>query len=72
MIIRKPSFWEKCATCEFWDGERKASRFGDMVEYKSEEDTGICNKGGSKGEIRNVMDSCNEWKRWRSLGDVPK
>lgn len=55
----------KCATCQYWAGERELSQSRNFVEVDPTE------KGVCAGKIKNAHLSashcCDEWEKWPAL-----
>jgi len=62
-----PSSFKNCATCEHWNGPRKATTFRDRVEFASNEDKGECVGGAFDRSQMTARTSCNKWEKWRLL-----
>ena len=63
------SVWKNCATCTFWDGERKANEAKEGVTVDSS-GKGFCH-GFWKGSLKYGNNKCTEWKKWEELtGEV--
>lgn len=61
-----------CATCQYWDGNRKVSAFKDKSEVKYMSDEGAClnNKSASSRGKKYRADhpsNCNHYVRWDQL-----
>ncbi len=57
--------WKNCATCRFWDGERKADDAHENVTVDSSA-IGRC-QGFWQGSRKYSNDKCPEWQMWEEL-----
>lgn len=60
---------EKCATCDYWGGDRDIVNFGNYVEVELSA-KGACNcPGSSSRNINNkqAIWNCPQWNKWGAL-----
>ncbi len=65
-----PSSNEKCATCEYWGGERELKSGGHSVSVSSVNDYGECYAGTFSSVTQGFpacRQKCKNYEKWRAL-----
>ena len=60
---------KKCATCDYWIGERELINWGRQVKFETN-DMGSCNEPKSASrhlDNKQAQFSCPKWKKWGPL-----
>ena len=60
---------KKCATCDFWGGDRDITNTGYYVEVDNGEQ-GACNCNGVSSRLlenKSAVWGCVKWKKWGAL-----
>jgi len=60
---------KRCASCERWQGPRRAIPGADAVDIEAIGSTGICDGGPWNGELRRARSACGHWLRWNKLDE---
>lgn len=61
---------EKCATCEYWGGERRSKNNGSYVEVDSASDFGECYAGTFSSVTQGFpacKQKCKNYEKWSAL-----
>ncbi|WP_371325382.1 hypothetical protein VX159_07655 [Dechloromonas sp. ZY10] len=58
---------KRCASCDRWQGERRAGSDGRQVEIESELSCGLCRGGPWDNSERRARSACGHWLRWQQL-----